>query len=39
MEKYISLNILESGHKLLKENTVKEIDAILKKIKNDSRKP
>ncbi len=37
MEEYISLNILESGHKLLKENTVKEIDAILKKIKNDLR--
>ncbi len=37
MEEYISLNVLESGHKLLKENTVKEIDAILKKIKNDLR--
>ena len=39
MEKYISINILESGHHLLKENTVKEIDAILNKIKNDPRIP
>ena len=30
MEIYIYLNVLESGHKLLKENTVKEISEILK---------
>ena len=37
MEKYMTLHILKSGHKLLKEDTVKEIYSRLMVIKNDSR--
>ena len=38
MGKYMSLHILKSGHKLLKEDIVKEIYSRLMTIKNDFRK-
>jgi hypothetical protein len=37
LEEYITLNILESGHRMTQEKTLKEIFSIIQAQKNDSK--